>query len=280
MPATRSTAPHSIWSNEGRCVTVALEFGPPEDLPDGRSLRRAHFVPRSGLPLAAVCVVAGGVREELARLLATDVETEAGEPALPDAAGREVLFAGAHVYRVRGHACDAFVIARPADARGLVGAAFGEAERSESAPLSAIERATLERLMAALVALCVPLCGTVRSWERELPARAALDAETYFDVRAGGGVRATLGFALSRDPAESVGEPFTFDELHEVEVPCSVEFARGRLGVPAFARLAPGSTLALETRCVEPGRLFAGGAALFAGRCGARDGRAAFVVGG
>jgi flagellar motor switch/type III secretory pathway protein FliN len=214
----------------------------------------------------------------LARLLATSIETEAGEPALPDARGRELLFAQAHVYRVRGHACDAFVIARPDDARGLVGAAFGERDRSESAPLSAIERTTLERVMAALVALCAPLCGTVRSWERELPARAALDAETYFDVRVAGGVRATLGFALSRDPVESVGERFTFDELENVEVTCSVEFARGRLAVPAFARLAPGVTLTLETACGAPGRLLAGDAVVLSGRCGARDGRAAFVV--
>ena len=260
-------------------MIVALDFGSPETLPDGRAVRPARFVPRSSLPASAACLIANGAREQLSRLLALDLETEVSEPAVLDARARTVLFAGGYAYRVRGHGCDAFVALRASEAKRLAAAAFGELDVSGDAALSVLERATLERLAAALTALCAPLCGAVRAVQPESPERAARESETYFEVRTGGRVAASVGFALTRDPVEPPpGEPLTLVELAEVEIPCRVEFARGALDVGAFSRLAPHATVALDTPLGANGTLFAGDAPVLRGVCGARDGRSAFAA--
>ncbi len=259
-------------------MIVALAFGQPEILPDGRSLRRAAFHARSELPLSAACLIGNGVRQELARLLAIELETEVTEPALPDAAARAVLLADAIAYRVSGQRGDAFVMVRARDARRLVAAAFGERERPDGVALSAIERTTLERLIGALVPLCATLCGTVRAWEPESRARLADAARTYFEVRVVSGVEAALGFALATDPAPSIGEPLGIDDVAAIEIECSVEFARGSVGAAAFARLEPGAVLHLDTRLGAPGILRVAGVPLALGTCGAREGRASFAL--
>ena len=48
-------------------MIVALDFGSPETLPDGRAVRPARFVPRSSLPASAACLIANGAREQLSR---------------------------------------------------------------------------------------------------------------------------------------------------------------------------------------------------------------------
>jgi flagellar motor switch/type III secretory pathway protein FliN len=260
-------------------VIVALGFDAPERLPDGRVVRAAHFRRRSSLPASAACLVANGAREQLSRLLAIDLETEVTEPAVLDAAARTVLFAGGFAYRVRGHGCDAFVALRAPEAKRLAAAAFGELDVPADATLSVLERATLERLAGALTALCAPLCGAVRAVQAESPERAAREAETYFEVRTGGRVVASVGFALSRDPAEpAAGEPFALEELEDVEIPCCVEFARGALNVGVFSRLAEQTTIALDTPIGAGGTLFASDVPLLRGICGARDGRSAFAA--
>jgi len=260
-------------------VIVALTFGEPETLPDGRMLRAARFVPRSSLPASAACLIANGAREQLSRLLALELETEVTEPAVLDASARAVLFAGGFAYRVRGRGCDAFVALRAPEAKRLVAAAFGELESSGEATLSVLERATLERLASALTALCAPLCGAVRAVAAESPERAAREAETYFEVRTGGRVAASIGFAVTRDPAEpEAAEPFGLDELEDVEIPCRVEFARGVLDVSVFSRLTPQATLVLDTALGERGTFLAADVPLLRGICGARDGRRAFAA--
>jgi len=260
-------------------MILALVFGDPHALPDGRVLRTACFAPRSSLRASAACLVANGAREQLSRLLALELETEVTEPAVLDAAARAVLFAGGFAYRVRGHGCDAFVALRAAEAKRLVAAAFGELETSADASLSALERATLERLASALTALCAPLCGAVRAVQAETPERAAREAQTYFEVRTGGRVCASVGFALTRDPAEpSAGESFALEDLEDIEIPCRVEFARGALDVGVFSRLSANSTLVLDTQLGARGTFFAADVALASGICGAREGRSAFVT--
>ncbi len=259
-------------------MIVALSFGDAEILPDGRTVRTACFTPRSSLPVAAACLVANGAREQLSRMLALELETEVTEPTVLDAAARSIVFGGAYAYRVRGHGCDAFVALRAREAKRLVAAAFGEAEAPDDAALSAIERATLERLATALTSLCAPLCGAVRSVEAESPERAAREAETYFEVRTDGAVVAAVGFALTHDPAEPAGEPFAWEDLEDVEIPCRVEFARGALDVAAFKRLCAQTTIRLDTPLDQAGTLFAGDVALLHGTCGARDGRRAFAA--
>jgi hypothetical protein len=259
-------------------VIAALAFADPQPLPDGRAVREMRFVARSSLPASAACLGANGAREQLSRLLALDLETEVTEPAILDASARAAAFASAFVYRARGHGCDAFVVLRPAQARRLVAAAFGEAERGSDAALSPIERATLEKLAYGLAGLCAPLCGAVRAVEPESPERAARESETYFEVRTTGRLAVAVGFAATRDPAEPVGEPFALEDLEELEIPCRIEFARGALGVAAFSRLAAGVLLPLETALGARGTLFAGDVPLLRGACGARDGRSAFAA--
>ncbi len=257
-----------------------MRFGPPRAAADGRPVREACFAPRSTLPLSAACLVANGVREQLARMLAVDLETELIEPIVPSEDARQTLFANAVVYRVRGRSGDAFVSIRPADARRLVATAFAERERPEAAPLSEIERATLERVLSALPPLCVPLCGVIRSVVAETAAYAALETAAYFEVRLCEPVRVSIGFALAFDPAEEIGPALTLEDVSDVELTCSIEVARGGIALPALTQLEPGCMLPLETALGADGRLHAGGVTLALGTCGARGERAAFMLAG
>ena len=260
-------------------MIAALAFGSAQLSRDGRVLRPSHLTPRSTLPLSAACLVANGVREQLSRLLATELDVDLIEPALPGANERRILVDGAIVFRVRGRICDGFVIVRPADARRLVALAFGESERSERDPLSEIERATLDRIASALVPLCNTLCGTLGPVARESNERAACDLATYFEVRTTGALRIAIGFALTRDPPEDIGERLALDDIAEIEIDGTVEFASGALAVPAFSRLAAGTTVVLDTQLGAPGHLRFGDVAFALGACGITNGRSALVIG-
>jgi len=255
----------------------SLTFVAPQLLQDGRVLRRAQFVPRSTLPLSAACLVANGVRETLSRLLAAEIDVELIEPSMPDVSERSVLLDGAKVLRVRGRLCDGFVVVRPGDARRIVALAYGESERSDRDALSEIERATLDRVVNALVPLCNTLCGTLGPVTVESSERAACDLATYFEVRTTGAARLAIGFALARDPVEDVRELIALDDLADVELAATVTFATGSLGVPAFSRLAVGATVALETSLGAPGTLAFGNVAFARGTCGVVDGRNAIA---
>ena len=156
-------------------MIATVGFGSPQLFLDGRVVRSAVFTSRSTLPLSAACLVANGVREQLSRLLATELEVELIEPTIPNANERRVLVEGATIFRVRGRICDGFVIVRANDARRLVALAFGESERSERDALSEIERATLDRIASGLVPLCNTLCGALGPVNRESSERAACD---------------------------------------------------------------------------------------------------------
>jgi hypothetical protein len=255
-------------------MIAALAFGSPNSA-GASPIREISFVRRSTLPLSAACLVANGVREALSRLLASELDVDLTEPAMPAADERRVLTSNATILRVRGRLCDGFVIVRPADARRLVALAFGEEERPDRDALSEIERTTLERIVAALVPLCNTLCGTLGPVGPESSERAACDLATYFEVRTTGRLRVAFGFALTCDPAEETGERLTLADLAEVELEGTVEFARGELGVPAFSRLAEGVTIALDTALGTPGMLSFGGVAFARGTCGIANGRSA-----
>ena len=259
-------------------MIAALGFGPARVARDGRHVRDAAFFPRSTLPTSAACLVANGVRETLSRLLARELDVELIEPAVPGARERRILLDDATVLRVRGRLCDAFVVVRGGDARRLVALAFDEAERSEGAALSEIERTTLERIVAGLVPLCNTLCGTLGPVARESADRAAADIATYFEVRTSGPSRVAIGFALTRDPAEDVAERVTLDDLHDVALDGTVAFGAGALGVPAFSRLSPGVTIALGTPLAGYGVLRFGDVAFARGTCGVKNGRSAIEV--
>ena len=259
-------------------MIATIGFDSPRLTCDGRVVRSAVFKARSTLPLSAACLVANGVREQLSRLLATELEVELIEPAIPSASERRILVEGATIFRVRGRICDGFVIVRSADARRLVALAFGESERPERDALSEIERATLDRIASGLVPLCNTLCGTLGPVAREANERAACDLASYFEVRTTGPLRIAIGFALTRDPPEDIGECIALADLAEVELEATVEFARGALAVPAFSRLAAGTTVLLETQLGAPGHLRFGDVAFAAGTCGVLDGHGALVL--
>lgn len=255
-------------------MIAALTLGSPHPHV-GRTVRGIAFAPRSTLPVSAACLVANGVRETMSRLLAAEFEVELVEPAILRPRERQVMLEGATIARVRGRLCDGFVVVRPVDARRIVALAFGEDERSEQDSLSEIERATLDRVVNALVPLCNTLCGTLGPQTRECAERAAADLTTYFEVRTTGAAALVVGFGLTRDPAEEVGERLTLDDLADVEITCVVDFASGALGVPAFSRLAPGVTLALDTPLGALGTLRIGGVPIANGACGLSNGRRA-----
>jgi hypothetical protein len=261
-------------------AALAFESGVAAAGRDGRRVRRPVFVRRSTLPLSAACLVANGVRERLSRLLAAEVEVELIEPAIPGPAERRTLVRGATIARVRGRLCDGFVIVRPADARRLAALAFGEPERSEQSDLSEIERQTLARIVASLVTLCNTLCGTLGAATGETAERAACDLETYFEVRTAGAVRIAIGFGLTRDPAEDVVGPLTLDDLASVELEACVDVGAGVLGVPAFSRIAVGSTIALATPLGSPGIFRVGDVPFARVTCGHAGGRNAAVFDG
>lgn len=257
-------------------MIATLGFGTPQVLEDGRILREPVFALHSTLPVSAVCHVANGVREQLARLLGRELEVEVIEPVVPRAEERRVLFADAIVHRVRGRLGDAFVILRPRDARKLVAAAFGEPERADDA-LSEIERRTLERVIAALLPLCAPLCGTLGAVSRETPERCEHECATYVEVRVAP-LGVAIGFALTRDPPEEIGARILLDALLDVAIPMRVVLAEGELPIPQFARMEPGDTIPLATSVDEPGRLHLGAVPFAHGACGVRGGRHALTI--
>ncbi|MDQ2908926.1 MAG: FliM/FliN family flagellar motor switch protein [Candidatus Eremiobacteraeota bacterium] len=261
-------------------MIAALDFTAPARRSDGRVLREAVFRRRSSLPLSAACVVANGVREQLAQLLAAELDVELVEPSIPGPEVRRILVAGATIVRVRGRICDGFVIVRAADARRLVALAFRESERPEADPLSEIERTTVERIVTALVPLCTSLCGTLGAQHIEHNERAACDLVTYFEVRTTGALGLAIGFALARDPVEEVGERLSLTDLGGVELEGVVDFGSGRVGIPAFSRLAVGTTVPLEGSLAGGGVLRFGGIAFARGTCGVSNGRTAIVLDG
>lgn len=259
-------------------MITALRFGPAAAGADGRAVREITFSVRSTFPLQAACLVANGLREQLTRLLAHDFELDLVEPVLVCLQARRVLFSSAYTYRVRGRVCDAFVVLRAVDARRLVAAAFGEPERPERDPLSEIERTTLERIVAAIAPLCTPLCGQPGPVSREPAERAEIESVTYFEVRTSGALAVAIGFSLTRDPAEEVGQRLLLDDLLDVRIEGSVECARGAIGVPAFARLEAQTTVSLQTQLDDLGTLRFGDVIFASGKCGAVDGRSTFII--
>lgn len=259
-------------------MIAALSFTDARRLPDGRSLRRPTFSPRSTLPLAAACAVANGVRERLRSLLAADVDVGLIEPTTPGTDARRTLFARAHVTRIAGARADGYVVLRPVDARRLVAGAFREPERTDVTPLSEIEARVLERVVGAIVPLLAPFCGPIGAVTHESPERATRECSTYFEVRVSGALRAAIGFAVTSEPPEEVGAAVGLDEIRDVALEVRVELGRGRVRLPAIATLRAGSVIPLATGLDDPGVLTVGGFGVALGTCGVRDGRCAFSV--
>ncbi len=242
---------------------------------NGRRVRRACFERRSSLPVSAACVVANGVRETLGALLATPVSLRLLEPVIPDAEAWNAVCADAQLFAVRGQLCDAAFVLRPQDALALASSAFGE-QTGASRRLSAVEQEVLVRALRGVAGALAPVCGREPSpLERILDIRGYV---TYFELLVERPVQARIGIALSADPASRGSATLRIEDLLDIQVELSVEFARGRLPAAAFLDLRPGANVPMTTRIGEPGRLRLGGAVLARGECGALGERGAFIV--
>lgn len=241
-----------------------------------RQIRQMRFEARSALAAGAACLVANAMRETLTSVLGASASLQLIEARLPDPPSWEMLLRGAQIWRVRASAGDAALILREGDALALAAAAFGEA----AAPLrklSPVEAEVVARAMRALAPALAPVCGReVSHPERIFDIRGYA---TYFELLVQRPAKLRLGIALAREPAAAVGETLRLQDLLDVEVELSVEFARASLSAAAFLALGTGAEVPMNTRTGEPGLLKAGSTVFARGRCGARGQRAAMLVG-
>lgn len=169
------------------------------DAPDAGGVRRARFIPRSSIPLAAACLVANGLRETLRELLGERCELTIGEPAAIGRAAWELLTRDAHCFLTAGRQTDIVLVVPECAARALVLQAFGEGEGSGAPVLSALELHAVERIAARCAAAFDPLCAerrgaTQRVWAASIPACVA-----YFDVRLTLPVALEFGIGIVRE---------------------------------------------------------------------------------
>ena len=97
-------------------------------------------------------------------------------------------------------------------------------------------------------------------------------------MRTCGTPRVAVGFALTHDPHEDVVEPLALDDLADVRLSGTVVCGSGALAIPAFSRLAPGVTIALDTPLGGQGVLRFGDVTFATGTCGVKDGRSVLGV--
>jgi flagellar motor switch/type III secretory pathway protein FliN len=219
--------------------------------------------------------VANGVRETLGALLATPVSLRLLAPVIPDAAAWNAICASAQIFGVRGAACDAAFVVRPEDALALASSAFGE-EAGAPRALSTMEQEVLIRALRGIAGALAPVCGRdVSPLERLLDMRGYV---TYFELLVERPVCARIGVALSREPAARAAATLRIENLLDVPVEVSVQFAAGTLSAAAFLNLHVGAGVPMKTRIGEPALLKTGGAVLARGECGAFATRNAFIV--
>jgi flagellar motor switch/type III secretory pathway protein FliN len=235
-----------------------------------------RFEARSTLAIGAACLVANGVRETLASVLGASAAVHLLEPQLPQPQAWQALVLDAYLWRVRGGAGDAAFVLRADDALALAAAAFGE-EAAAPRRLSPVETEVVDRAIRALAPALAPVCGAGLS-----PVERIFDIRgyaTYFELLVASPAQFRLGVALAQDPPGAVGPPLRIEDLLDVEVELSVEFARASVDAAAFLALGTGAEVPMNTRMAEPGLLKAGSAVFARGRCGALGERAAMLVG-
>jgi hypothetical protein len=242
----------------------------------GRRIRRPTFEERSLLPVSAACVVAGGVREALSRLIGEAVLLKFYEPAIPSAAAWEQIVRDARIYRVRGSRGEAAVILRMRDAAALAAAAFGERDAAAT-PLSALEAAVVDRTVRAFAAQFTALCGATEApFLEEIHAIGGL--ETYVELQVEQPVHARIGIALARDPLPETQPGMAVESLLDLQVELCVRTDLGSYPALAIAELEPGVILPMPPPGAIRGTLEVAGSPLARGECGVNGGRYALVI--
>jgi len=252
-----------------------LAFEAPALVTDGRRVRRARFVERSLLPVAAACVVANGVRETLAALLSTAVELRMFAPVVPASDAWRRLFENARLYRVRGTLGEAALVIGADDALALAALAFGESP-SRGRVASPIEREVLARMVRALAGTLGVLVGASDAPPAEMAGETAAFT-TFFELALERPVPLRLGIATCEPEPVSTGGLRPAD-LAEVELELAVRLAPGSIAPVTLRSLRPGACLPITTLAGATAELCARGRPIARGACGARNGRYALQL--
>lgn len=257
-------------------MMLALAFERAATPYGGKRMRRACFERRSGLPVAAACLVANAARETLAAAFGGDVNVRLCEPVIPDGDAWNAILRDAYLYRIRGARGEGVLVIRAADALALSAALFGETTAAARV-LSPIEEEVLSRLSRRLAGAFAPVCGQLDPGAVErIAGRPVLT--TYFELIVGGPVAATLGIALAREPRIPGGPTLRPEDLLEVELDVDVEFAVGEIEAAALLLLQPNTQVRMMTKVGAPAALKVAGRTVARGECGILGERNAFVV--
>ena len=143
--------------------------------------------------------------------------------------------------------------------------------------LSPIERDVLERLVGAIATNFGTVCGA-RDGNAIERVRTIDGFVTYFELLVEQPVSARIGIALSRDPSPDRRGSLEVGHLGAVELPVTVTLELGNAKAAEVARLAVGSTLAIDAASLARARLSAHGRQIARGGGGVRNARYAFYV--
>ncbi|MGA7355753.1 MAG: FliM/FliN family flagellar motor C-terminal domain-containing protein [Candidatus Cybelea sp.] len=244
-----------------------------------RRVRAIRFDARASLPTSAACVVANGVRETLTSLFGTPASMRICEPMIPPAHTWPAIVRNAMLYRVRGSVADAALVLRATDAIAIASTIFGESPGAVSTAreLSRIERDVIDRTATAIAANFGAVCGA-REGHNVERVGAIGGFVTYFELLLEEPVAASVGIALSRDPAPEPLVRLELGHLAGVGVVVFASVAIGPVEAGAIARLAPGSVLSVPRSQLSRCALTATGRPLALGHCGVRNGRFALQV--
>jgi hypothetical protein len=257
-----------------KCLTFARGSA----ISGGRCVRPARFEERSSLPVSAACIVAAAMRETFAALFGAPVTLRLLEPVIPPPHAWPAIVREALLFGVRGTVADAAIVLRSRDAVALANAAFGELDGEVAArPLSSIESEVLARAVAAIARSLGPVCGVRDGATAE--AIASIDGfTTFFEVRLERPVEASVGIALSRDPAIEPHGRLAAGDLSDLALRLQVTFDIGELPAAQVAALTSGAVLPLPGAAPFRGKLQLGRRTLGHGTCGVRDGRYALTI--
>lgn len=241
---------------------------------DARGVRRAHFTPRTSIPLSAACLVANALRETLRELLGERCELTIGEPAAVSRGAWDALARDAHCFLTYGRQTDIVLLLADRDARALVLRAFGESEPEAASALSALELQAVERIAARCAPAFDPLCAERRGTPQRLGPDAVPSCVAYFDVRLRLPIALEIGIGIVRDlPDPGPAGSFPAALLAHVPVEVRAEIASGTIDVATLVALAPGDVVRLHTQVGAPASLNIGGRSLASGAAGVSGGR-------
>ena len=242
-----------------------------------KRVRMARFEERSTLPVSAACLVANGVREKLGQLYGTPLNVRVLEPVIPSPQGWAAIAEGSSLFRVRGSVADALIVLKPRDAAALVDVAFGESATGARS-LSAIERAVLDRTLAAIASTCSPICGISNSVPVLEPVHTVAGFTTYVELEVDRPAHVRVGIALSREPLSEAAPRLLPEGLLDLAVELAVRSEPACAQIEDIAALEPGTIVPITKNKVLRASVLVAGTPVAGGECGVRKGRFALAI--